>query len=229
MHHMSNSQIIHVVFDRYYEASIKSCCRTTRAKGFSRVYKLASESPLPKQSITFNVTANKEQIIRLIVDQLCSMVIPEGKEVIVTGPDPHPIKVGIGTISAVTHEEADVIMVHHMINEAVAGNSPIKVVCDDTDVLLILAHHLHTGTNNMPATVKLMMESCSRNRAVIDVNEVVKKHHKLMPNILATHALTGCDTVSCFAGIGKTTALKKTWKILLTHLNWEMNQHHLMI
>jgi hypothetical protein len=140
------------------------------------VYKLTSESPLPKQSISLNVTANKVQIIKLIVDQLFSMEIPEGKQVIITGPDPHPIKGGVGaTQTAVTHEEADVIMVYHMINEAVAGHSPIKVVCDDTDVLLILAHHLYAHTNNVPDTVKVLMESCSRNRAVINVNEVVEE------------------------------------------------------
>jgi hypothetical protein len=61
----------------------------------------------------------------------------------------------------------------------------------------------------MPDTVKVLMESCSRNRAVINVNEVVKKHHKVMPNLLGAHSLTGCDTVSCFTGIGKTTVLKK--------------------
>ena len=30
-----------------------------------------------------------------------------------------------------------------------------------------------------------------------------------MPNLLAAYALTGCDTVSSFAGIGKTSVLKK--------------------
>ena len=44
---------------------------------------------------------------------------------------------------------------------------------------------------------------------VIDVNQVVQKHHKIMPNLLAAHALTGCDTVSCFSGIGKATVYKK--------------------
>ena len=52
----------------------------------------------------------------------------------------------------------------------------------------------------------MVMESCSRNRTVIDVNEVIKKHEKIMQN-LAAHAPTGCNTVSCFAGIEKTSDL----------------------
>ena len=53
------------------------------------------------------------------------------------------------------------------------------------------------------------MESCGRSPVVIDVNQVLQKHHKIMPNLLAAHALTGCDTVSCFSGIGKATVYKK--------------------
>ena len=130
------------------------------------------------------------QIIRQIVDQLCSLEIADNKRAIITGPDPNHIEVVVGKQqTAVTHEEADVIMAHHMINEAVAGHTPIKVVCDDTDVLVILAHHLHARTSSLPSTVKVLMESCGRSPVVIDVNQVVQKHHKIMPNLLAAHAL----------------------------------------
>ena len=40
MYFINTTQVLHVVFDRYYEMSIKSYCRTERAKGYSRVYKL---------------------------------------------------------------------------------------------------------------------------------------------------------------------------------------------
>ncbi len=210
LQHLKTCQVLHVVFDRYHENSIKSACRMTRSKGLSRVYQLVGESPLPKQAITLTVTANKLQIIKLIVDQLSSTHVPDGKRMIVTGPEPHPIDVGTEVMQeSVAHEEADVLMAYHMINEAVAGYSPIKVVSDDTDVLVILAHHLYAGTNDMPPNIKLIMESCSRNRAVIDVNEVVITHAKIMPNLMAAHSFTGCDSVSCFAGIGKATAVKK--------------------
>ena len=163
-------------------------------------------------------TANKEQIIKLIVEKLRLQQVPEGKKVIVTGPEASPIDIGTGVQEKpVTHEEADVLLAYHMINEAVAGHSPIKVVSDDTDVLVILAHHMYMHTNNMPDAIEVFMESCSGNSSVIDVNKVVEKHSKVMPNILAAHALTGCDTVSSLAGIGKTTVLKKleTFKEIL--------------
>ena len=36
-----------------------------------------------------------------------------------------------------------------------------------------------------------------------------KMHAAIVVNLLAAHALTGCDTVSSFAGLGKTTVMKK--------------------
>ncbi len=77
----------------------------------------------------------------MIVDKLCSAQIPHGKRVVITGPEPHPVQVGISEWqTSITHEEADVIMAYHMVQEATAGHSPIRVVSDDTDVLLILVH-----------------------------------------------------------------------------------------
>ena len=70
MQHMTTTNVLHVVFDRYYDKSIKSCCRLSRAKGLSRIYQLTSESPLPKPSLVPDVTANKTQVIKMIVDDL---------------------------------------------------------------------------------------------------------------------------------------------------------------
>ena len=95
----------------------------------------------------------------------------------VTGPDPHPIEVGVEVLPRViTHEDADIIMVYHMIEESVEGRSHILIVSDDTDVLIIITHQLQPRTNNMPATVTVMMEACSGRKTVMDViiNPIIK-------------------------------------------------------
>ena len=90
-------------------------CRTTRQKGLSRVYNLTEDSPLPKQVLVLNVSANKKQVIQMIVDKLSSAQIPHGKHVVITG---HPVQVGIGEWQTSTaHEEADVIMAYHMVKK----------------------------------------------------------------------------------------------------------------
>ena len=83
---------------------------------------------------------------------MCAFQIPHEKRV--AGPEPHPIQVGISEWqTSIIHEEPDVIMVYHMIQEATAGHSPISVVSDDTDVLLILVHHLHTHTDSWSQSI----------------------------------------------------------------------------
>jgi len=132
-----------------------------------------------------------------------SDTVPHEKRVVVTGPES---QVGIGEWQTpITHEEADVIMAYHMIQEATAGHSPISMVSDDTDVFLILVHHLHTHADSWSQSIQVMMEGCSRSHAIIDINEVVQQHESLIPNLLGAHchALSGYDTVSSLAGIGK--------------------------
>ena len=75
-----------------------------------------------------NVPANKKQVIQVIVNRLYSAQVPHGKSVFITSHEPQPVQVGIGEWqTAITHEEADVIMAYHMIQEAAAGHSPIRV------------------------------------------------------------------------------------------------------
>jgi hypothetical protein len=53
------------------------------------------------------------------------------------------------------------------------------------------------------------MQSFSSGRSIIDVNKTIQQHAAIIPNLLAAHAITGCDTVSSISGIGKSTVLKK--------------------
>ena len=72
----------------------------------------------------------------MIVRRIETFQPSPGQRVIVTGPDPHPIVVGVGPRDQpVDHEEADVLIAYHMLQEAKIGQTTIKVVSDDTDVL----------------------------------------------------------------------------------------------
>ena len=107
------------------------------------------------------VSSNKEQLIKMIVNRLCSMQPPPATDVI-TGPDPHSIHMGSGLKQApLYHEEADVIMAFHFINESSSEQKNIRVVSDDTDVLVILAHHLYMKTKGLSQEVVLSIKSCT--------------------------------------------------------------------
>ena len=82
-----------------------------------------------------NVTGNKKQPIKLIVERLCAMQSPLDTDVVITGSDAQPVHMGSGVKEPpLHHEEADVLMVSHFINEASVGHTNIKVISDDTDV-----------------------------------------------------------------------------------------------
>jgi 5'-3' exonuclease len=53
-----------------------------------------------------------------------------------------------------------------------------------------------------------MMEGTSPQRATVNIGETAKKHKGIISNLLVAHALTGCDTVGSYHGIGKVTAVK---------------------
>ena len=62
-------------------------------------------------------------------------------------------------------------------------------------------------------------------RAEQDIGKSAQKHESLVPSLLAAHALTGCDSVCCFHGVGKKTTIKvmKMRKLsLLGELNSDM-------
>ena len=209
---MDTTKVLHVVFDRYNQMSIKSASRTARQDGCSRVFTMKDEAPIPGQAMALNVAANKAQLIHLLAKHLGKLIVQYGKCLVVTVPDPHLIEVGVGILPrAITHEEADIIMAYNMIDESVGGHSPIRIVSDDTDVLIIITHQLQARTNNVPATVKVTMEACSGRHTVIDIKVTVQHCSHTWPHILAAHAisLTGCDTNYSMTTIGNATVFKR--------------------
>ena len=126
---------------------------------------------------------NKSQIIQMICDRMSTMrALPE-KQVAITGPKLKPIVMGAGSIQTeVPHEEADVLIAYHAIQEASTGNTSITDISDDTDVLLILAHHRYHKTNRIPEDTVIVMDTCSRSNTV---SSVVQANINIMPNIVS--------------------------------------------
>ena len=53
------------------------------------------------------------------------------------------------------------------------------------------------------------MESTSRSRSSIDIGATVAKHSGIVPQFIVAHAVSGCDTVGCYHGIGTNNADKE--------------------
>ena len=84
-------------------------------------------------------------------------------------------------------------------------NGARVVIADDTDVFVLLVHFKHASSlGDGP----IYMESPLQQRGVIDIDATVEKNRSIIPGLLAAHALSGCDTVASYYGIGKGKVLK---------------------
>ena len=105
---------------------------------------------------------------------------------------------------ATSHEEADNIIAQQAIMCKKQQPGAISVIADDTDVFVLLLHHYQ----NEGFTRAMFMTSPAQQRSTIDIKATVEKHQAIVPGLLAAHALSGCDTIPTYFGIGKGTVLK---------------------
>ncbi len=203
----------YLIFDRYYDNSVKNIMRTFRAgKDASRQHELSLLTPHPSQKVCLTVTKNKVQLTNLIWVYLRKHhdLLPQnGKALVVTGSEPTPMQVIDGQVMErqdlrTTHEEADVIIAQQVVHLAETGHNSIRVLADDTDVFVLLLHFY----TQRKLTCNLLMMGTGSGRKCADIKATVKKHEDIPQDILPAHVLSGCDTVSALWGIGKGTVIK---------------------
>ena len=88
-----------------------------------------------------------------------------------------------------SHEEADVTIAQQVVAAAKNGSTCIMLL-------------------HCKLTCMVLMEGTSSKRNVTDISASAKKHAIIVFQLLAAHALAGCDTVAYIFGVGKATVLK---------------------
>ena len=83
------------------------------------------------------------------------------------------------------------------------GYKNIQVICDDTDVFVLLVnyHHVNKWKNDV------LLTSLDESNKPISIKLTASKHASFASSLLAMHVLSGCDTVPMMCGIGKIGAL----------------------
>ena len=170
---------------------------------------------LPPQKVVLTVTENKKQLIDIICSELKGATAflrdhIHKHKLVITSQDKTPVEISNGGVIInrsdmdTTHEEADVVLVQQMLTVSRENPAGIVVVSYDTDVFVLLLHYyLEDGL-----MLLVTMESPIKDRVVVDIGKTVEKHQNIIPEILAAHTLSDCDTVTCCFGIGKNTVLK---------------------
>ena len=135
----------------------------------------------------------------------------ESHSLLVTGTSPIPVEVKHGVIInrndlRTTHEEADLIMVQQAYRYILDNDTKIvTVISDDTDVFVLLVYfYWKLGLKR-----KVFLEATGGDHTLIDIGNTSFKNMDIVPNLVAAHALSGCDTASPYVGIGKLTIVKK--------------------
>ncbi len=155
-------------------------------------------------------TDNKADLSRLLSESLISQA-PNDKDVIVAGGflDEKDVRSSKGSdVDSLrsTHEEADTRLVLHAAHSRFDA---VVVPSRDRDVILLLvAHFRHIHCDNL-----WVMAGTSKARNFIPVGTVCNSlPNGLVGNLLAFHALTGCDT-SHMANHSKQTS----WTLFKEH------------
>lgn len=168
------------------------------------MYSFHNNTPLPCQKVAITVSKNKAQLIDLICEDLANHSQEfQHHKLVITDSLPTPIELhkDISILRhdmKTTHEEADTILVQQV---AFVQPPCAMVIADDTDIFVMLMHFcFHKKIKNV------YMASPVHGRAVLDINASVKDHESILPNLLAAHSITGCDSVGTYHVIGKGAA-----------------------
>ena len=203
---------IDVVFDRYYEISIKSATRSRRSQGTRPIRRVIEHAdvPLPSNWSNFiSLSENKADLARFLSQQLIVQA-PNSKVIVAAGGFANEEMVESSSAEVDTepleaqHEEADTRIVLHCI---ASQSEKIVVQCRDTDVVAMLLGHYH----RMTCSQLWFKTGTAKKRQYIPIHDIVDNmpfNADTRESILAFHALTGSDTTSYIAGYSKSSAWK---------------------
>ena len=170
---------VFVIFDRYKEKSIKGNTRASRASGLHQPKKhvIALTTPLPSRDVVLNVTHNKEQLIEMIAEELLDRTqeLLSPNNLIVTGKADIPVEIRQGERVErpdlrTDHEEANVIVPHQVVQFASNTKRSLKVISDDTDVFMLLAHFCQ----QCQLSASLVMEPASPERTSVNIGDIIQ-------------------------------------------------------
>lgn len=215
---------IHVLFDRYFEDSLKKATRDKRSCGLDGgCFVVEQNKSVPDDWKAFlSKDQNKTDLARCYTDYMLqnssthlqrdqTLYISGGREETCSMVSAN-LACDSGFASAAeecydlhsNQEESDTRIVLHAIHAARKGANPIVVHSPDTDVLVLLLHHraaipareifFATGQEGRHASLKRL----------IPVHTLYNLLSRDQLSVMLTmYCLTGCDTVSSLFGKGK--------------------------
>lgn len=206
---------VDIVFDHYRTASVKSLTRQKRSNTSQPIRRSIENRnvPLPKNWANFlAVWENKSDLAAFLSFQLIAHNFSQF-DIVTAGGFESERKVASTNQSILltqleaSHEEADTRLILHAVNSSA---KKLFVLCRDTDVLLLLIYHFE----KIKCNELWMIAGTSHSRKYIPIHTIYQKlAAPLRSNLLAFHAVTGCDVTSFFSGVTK----KRAWNTYIKY------------
>ena len=206
---------VDIVWDQYFDntCSLKAYTRESRVSGPSGRRRVEPSTPVPKNWQQFlRVCTNKVESFKLLSNELMMVTIPAGQELVIPdgeGVHGNPARNTVN-ISPCNHEEADSRIMLHIADAADRGFSKILVRTVDTAVV-VLAVAIVQELGMSEIWIAFGTGKYFRYVPAHEISASLGPRKSLALPVF--HALTGCDTVSHFAHVGKKTA----WTVWETH------------
>jgi hypothetical protein len=202
-------QRVDVVWDTYIPRSLQQTTRTKRGTCSRRRVSPATVIPANWKSFLQN-DANKNELFAFLAKELTSMSADDLQIISTCKKNGIYSSIPVSTtrLPPCNHEEADTRLLLHAADGSVKGHSSIMIKTVDTDVVLLAVANVHKMTID-----KLWISfGAGTHLRYIPAHSIATvlgpDRCEALPFF---HAVTGCDTVSSFAGRGKPTAFE-TWK-----------------
>ena len=197
-----------VVWDKYDANSLKQSAREARGQGIRR--RISSKTTIPSNWKSFlRSDENKSELFAFLAEQIASLNI-DGVQVISTKLEDVVSSTPVEKegIAPCNHEEADSRIMLHVAQGAAQGHAKIMIKTVDTDIVVLATAYV----------VKLSIQELWVDFGVGKHTRCIPAHkiaQDLGPDTCEAlpffHSITGCDTVSAFAGRGKKTAFE-AWR-----------------
>lgn len=223
----TNSQEIHIIFDRYLTPSIKDCERLNRAE-IDIPYTISGPlQPRPKDFLaSLKNYRFKEALVKFLADHWSDnsfAAILKNKKVFITVDELCFSFSSVGNIVlkneepelACLHEEADTRIIFHI--SKIHDGAKILVKATDTDILIILLGNIHKFANlQIWLANSTSKKTTNQDQACINCTKLsVELGPTLCLALPAFHAFTGCDYTAAFFNKGKV----RPFKIFCKHQN----------
>jgi len=197
-------QRIDFVFDTYKPDSIKSQTRDNRGKG-TRVA-IRKSTPIPRKFQDFmRNDDNKTELFKMLAQSITSINDPTTTIIAtsLTQAVTNQCNIDNTDLEPCNHEEADTCLLLHVLDASLKGFNKISIVTVDTDVVVIALFHFF-DMNIAELWIEIGVGQYRRWLPIHTYARCLKE--EICRALPFWFALTGCDTVSMFAGRGKKTA-----------------------